>query len=1527
MDQKVVQKIGKYEIVAELGQGGMGVVYKARDPFIGRLVALKTITPELVSDPEILKRFYREAQSAGTLQHPNIVTIYDLGEADGRPYIAMEFVEGESLQSYISRRAVIPLAAKLNLVQQFCEGLGHAHKHGFVHRDVKPANILVTNDGKVKVVDFGIVHLESTNLTKTGMFLGTIHYASPEQINDGRVDKRSDLWSVTCVVYELIAYKKAFDGSNIAAIIAKVLSTEPEPLSRCCPGVPTDLDAVISKGLKKNIEERYQSLDEMLGDLLPVSRSLQQEAIGNLLNEARDLRDKGEFDGAQDKVRAVLMLDNTHGEAKRLHSEITAEVHRLGPILKAKKLVGEAEQAFNRKEFAEAARILGEAQSISPADTQARKLMEKVQREQDRLRELREALSLSQKAMKQGDLTGAEQELYRVLQLDQSNPQAAELLEQIRQDRLARERDFRLKEALWQTDNLVAAGKYEEAQSRLLELQQDFPTSDVIVQKLQILDPLIRARKLVQEGQHAFQQGEFAEAVRAASEALVLNPEEAEARELKDRALQERDRLRQVREALSLGQRALRQGDTAAAEREFQKALQLDPANAQATSFLEQIRVANEARAREARFRETLRQSDGLEVAGKFDDAQRTLLELQQEFPDSTEIDQKLAALDQKMKMGRLLAEGQQAFSQGEFGEAVRILTEAQELDPANERVRDLKVRAVQERDRLRQVREAISSGQRAMRQGDAAIAEREYQRALQLDPGNAQASNLLAQIQKERQAREREKRLKDALSQAEKLIAAKKFDEAQRNLTKLQQSYPDAEEVQQTLYALNLRKAEAAAPPPPPPPPPRPAVEKAPKPSPALSEAAMSMKLAEELRRSLQTPRTAEPAPPPKPPAPPLTPAMPLNAPPAQAKQMVEPPAAKPEAPPPAAMDSATVMMGSAVKERVKVEPKVLEAPPPLPPPPLPPPPLPKVQAPAPVPAPPKVEPKKPVTAPEPARVVPPTPAVMKEASKKSPLVMVAVIVLVVVLGIAGFLIFHHPSGGGGGASAEETQLETQAKDLQGNGDLQGALGKWQELAAKNGALKSEAEKNVADLSPRIERNLFDQAKTAQDQKKWNDAIALYNKVADLNGPLKEQALQSIPIINQLKTGADISKIEQQTYQQAMSSLGKNQLTQARGLFQHVIDLKVPDSTLAPKAQAQMADLDQKLKAQEEFDAAERAASKNDLDGALVQLNRISEGGGPFAARAKARIPELQRMKTEASANAALKQEFDAAVGAENSGDLSGALDKFKAISGKGGTFGSEAQKHVLAINDKMAAANAERDWKAALQAETGNDLNGALDKFKAIAARPGTYQQQAQTHIQGINEKLAAAVDQQKFDDAVKKQNSGDLKGAAEEFKSLLGKRPDAADRYAAVVAMIAEANKPKVEPPKPSPPTPTTPGPGPAPTHNPVVTLIPPGDYQRWTGPVNKGQTIPANSIEGGLKPIGTLTVPPVAGAPAGAYVTFMINIDPDGNVSPTRYLSDDNGLSPQVMAAAKGWKFNPPTVKGKQVSTSISVKVAF
>ena len=757
MSSRVVHKIGKYEIVAELGQGGMGVVYKARDPFIGRLVALKTVTPELVSDPEILKRFCREAQSAGTLQHPNIVTIYDLGEADGRPYIAMEFVEGESLHTIIDRRPRIPLAAKLRLVQQFCEGLGHAHKRGFVHRDVKPANILVTHDGVVKIVDFGIVHLESTNLTKAGTFLGTTHYASPEQVNDGHVDSRSDLWAVTCVLYELIAYKKAFDGSNIAAIIAKIFSSDPEPLSVCCPGVPPALDSVIRSGLKKNIEERYQSLNDLLTDLLPITGSLQLGFVGEMLNEAKDLREKGNYSGAREKVRSVLILDRTRTEAKLLHTELSAEMARMGPIFKARKMVGDAEQAFNRGQLAEGARLLGEAEVLSPPDTQARDLRIKITREQERVREMRDALTAGQRLMHQGDLTAAEQNLRRVLELDKGDPpaselsQAVELLEKIQNDRLAREREFRLKEGLWQADNLVAEGNHEEAKNKLLELQQEFTTCDEVSMRLKILAPLIKSRELLRMGKQALQQGAFEDAVHLLTEAWVLDPSDPEVRGLKDRANQERDRQEQLRDALGYGRMALNQGDAGMAERMFRLALHVDPANPEGLKLLEEARQTLATAQRKGRYQDGLKKAEGLAALGNFEDAQSTLQELQAEFPEANEIVDRLRELEAQGKTARLLEEGQLAFEQGEYGEAVRILTAAEGIEPIDARVRELKARAVTERDRLRQVREDTMAGHRAMRQGRIDLAEQYYRHALQLDPANPQTAKLLADIPKHR--------------------------------------------------------------------------------------------------------------------------------------------------------------------------------------------------------------------------------------------------------------------------------------------------------------------------------------------------------------------------------------------------------------------------------------------------------------------------------------------------------------------------------------------------------------------------------------------------------------------------------------------------------------------------------------------------------------------------------------------------------------------------------------------------------
>ena len=252
--------------------------------------------------------------------------------------------------------------------------------------------------------------------------------------------------------------------------------------------MPAELDDIIAKGLKKNVGERYQSLEELMADLEPIGQSLQRSLIGDLLVEARQMKEKGDLNGAQEKLRVILLLDRTHGEAKQLNSVITAELQRLSSLPKVRELVSEGEAAFKRGEFAEAIRALAGALELNPNDTQARELKERAAREQDRMRQVRERLTAGQKALKQGDLTGAEQELQKVLELDKDNAQASSLLAEIQQDRLSREKNFRLKELLWKADKLVAEGKDHEAQVELTALQKEFPDAEEVQPKLQAVN-------------------------------------------------------------------------------------------------------------------------------------------------------------------------------------------------------------------------------------------------------------------------------------------------------------------------------------------------------------------------------------------------------------------------------------------------------------------------------------------------------------------------------------------------------------------------------------------------------------------------------------------------------------------------------------------------------------------------------------------------------------------------------------------------------------------------------------------------------------------------------------------------------------------------------------------------------------------------------------------------------------------------------------------------------------------------------
>ena len=266
--------ISHYKIIEKLGEGGMGVVYKAEDTKLKRTVALKFLPPELTRDPETKKRFIHEAQAASALDHNNVCTIYEIDETEeGQTFIAMACYEGEILKDKI-QKGPLDIQEAVDIGIQIAKGLEKAHKKGIVHRDIKPANIFITDEGIVKILDFGLAKLgRQTKLTKKGTTLGTVAYMSPEQTRGEDVDRRTDIWSLGVVLYEMVTGQLPFKGDYEQAIIYSILNEEPEPITGLRTGVPIEIASVVNKALTKNLNQRYQNIGEMLADLKSLGKA------------------------------------------------------------------------------------------------------------------------------------------------------------------------------------------------------------------------------------------------------------------------------------------------------------------------------------------------------------------------------------------------------------------------------------------------------------------------------------------------------------------------------------------------------------------------------------------------------------------------------------------------------------------------------------------------------------------------------------------------------------------------------------------------------------------------------------------------------------------------------------------------------------------------------------------------------------------------------------------------------------------------------------------------------------------------------------------------------------------------------------------------------------------------------------------------------------------------------------------------------------------------------------------------------
>jgi eukaryotic-like serine/threonine-protein kinase len=272
MGSTKARNFGRYEILAEVGCGAMGVVYQARDPKIDRLVAIKTIllaNQDPAHESEFRERFFLEARAAGRLSHPGIVTIFDVGEdAETRaPYIVMEYVAGETLEKFLARTPKVSFAIAMQLAHELAEALDYAHTQQVVHRDIKPANIMITEDGRAKIADFGIAKLNLSNLTLAGDTIGTPAYMAPEQLEGESVDGRADLFSIGVILYAMLTGHRPFQGTSAVTVSFKVVHKDPVPPTAFDPDLPPDLDVVIARAMAKVPSQRYQTGREMAQDI------------------------------------------------------------------------------------------------------------------------------------------------------------------------------------------------------------------------------------------------------------------------------------------------------------------------------------------------------------------------------------------------------------------------------------------------------------------------------------------------------------------------------------------------------------------------------------------------------------------------------------------------------------------------------------------------------------------------------------------------------------------------------------------------------------------------------------------------------------------------------------------------------------------------------------------------------------------------------------------------------------------------------------------------------------------------------------------------------------------------------------------------------------------------------------------------------------------------------------------------------------------------------------------------------------
>ena len=462
-------KVGRYEIVDHLGAGGMGTVYLATDPLLRRTVAIKLLT---VHDDELRERFAREARSAASLRHNNIVTIYDVGEDEGKPFLAMEFIDGESMAELIRRRGATDVEKRLRLMIDLCSGLGYAHRNGIIHRDIKPGNLMITSEGPLKILDFGLARITtdgtSTGLTTAGSILGTPHYMSPEQIEGRPVDQRSDIFAVGLVLYELLTYQRAYTGESAHVVLHHIITKSPRPMQELVPDIDPELVRIVDKATDKTPDRRYQDLAALAADIERVRERASKWSDST--TKVIDTRQRPPAPATPQSTPARDTRGRTNLDLLAQRRAAQVETH-----LKA----ATAHMAAGRYEDAVAE--CENAMLLDPQEPRALSLLAQAHGFLDD-RQVRQLLDQARAHLASGELTEAQALVEQTLMLKADLAEAQELKKQVKEQRSERERAAErsraAKSALERALRNLESGAFEAASRSASEVLAYDPTNE-----------------------------------------------------------------------------------------------------------------------------------------------------------------------------------------------------------------------------------------------------------------------------------------------------------------------------------------------------------------------------------------------------------------------------------------------------------------------------------------------------------------------------------------------------------------------------------------------------------------------------------------------------------------------------------------------------------------------------------------------------------------------------------------------------------------------------------------------------------------------------------------------------------------------------------------------------------------------------------------------------------------------------------------------------------------------------------------